>query len=113
MPPLRIIFIGTADLACPSLEALTREKDFTVITVVTQPDKPRGRYLKLQPPPVKQAALKASLPVLQPIKARDVNFVAELANLAPDLIVVAAYGQILPQTILDLPRHGCINVHTS
>jgi methionyl-tRNA formyltransferase len=105
--------MGTAELACPSLEALAREQDFSVVSVVTQPDKPKGRDLKLQPPPVKLAALKANLPVLQPIKARDVRFVSDLAKLEPDLIVVAAYGQILPQAILDLPRHGSLNVHTS
>lgn len=113
MPPLRIIFMGTADLACASLQALCREKDFTVIAVVSQPDKPKGRDLKLQPTPVKALALAEGLPVLQPARTRDEAFISELRQLQPDLIAVAAYGQILPQAILDLPRFGCLNVHTS
>jgi methionyl-tRNA formyltransferase len=113
MTPLRIIFMGTAELACASLDALAKSKDFQVIAVVTQPDKPKGRDLKLQPSAVKTLALKLNLPVLQPTKARAEDFVATLRELKPDLIVVVAYGQILPQTILDLPRLGCLNVHTS
>ena len=110
---LRIIFMGTADLACASLRALCREKSLAVVAVVSQPDKPKGRDLKLQPTPVKTLALAEGLPVLQPARARDEAFIAELRRLQPDLIVVTAYGQILPQTILDLPRFGCLNVHTS
>jgi methionyl-tRNA formyltransferase len=113
MPSLRIIFMGTADLACASLRALCREKSFAVVAVVSQPDKPRGRDLKLQPTPVKALALAEGLPVLQPPRARDETFIAELRRLQPDLIAVAAYGQILPQSILDLSRFGCLNVHTS
>jgi len=113
MPPLRIIFMGTADLACASLRALCRETSFQVITVVSQPDKPKGRDMKLQPTPVKELALAEGLPVLQPRRARDEEFIAQLRALQPDLIVVAAYGQILPQTLLDIPRLGCLNVHTS
>jgi methionyl-tRNA formyltransferase len=113
MPPLRIIFMGTADLACASLRALCREKSFAVIAAVSQPDKPKGRDLKLQPTPVKALALAEGLPVLQPLRARDESFIEELRRLKPDLIAVAAYGQILPQAILDLPRFGCLNVHTS
>jgi methionyl-tRNA formyltransferase len=113
MAELRIIFMGTAELACASLAALTREQDFRVVAVVTQPDRPSGRALKLQPSPVKEVALKAGLPVLQPAKARDESFIGELRELTPDLIVVVAYGQILPKAILDLPRFGCLNVHTS
>jgi methionyl-tRNA formyltransferase len=108
---LRIIFMGTAELSCPSLELLAR--DFSVAAVVTQPDKPKGRELKLQASPVKILAEKLKLPVLQPLKARDEHFIARLCELKPDLIVVAAYGQILPQAILDLPPHGCLNVHPS
>ncbi len=105
--------MGTAELACTSLEALTRQPDFSVLAVVTQPDRPKGRDLKLQPSPVKQLALRAQLPVLQPERARNENFIHELRQLQPDLIVVTAYGQILPPAILDLPRFGCLNVHTS
>lgn len=113
MPSLRVIFMGTAELACASLAALLRAANLQVIAVVSQPDKPKGRDLKLQPTPVKAAALTAGLPVLQPARARDPAFIEELRQLQPELIVVAAYGQILPQAILDLPRHGCLNVHTS
>jgi methionyl-tRNA formyltransferase len=100
-------------LACPSLEALLRAADFSVRAVVTQPDKPKGRDLKVQPGPIKKIALAHNLPVLQPARAREETFVSQLRQLAPDLIVVVAYGQILPQRILDIPRLGCLNVHTS
>jgi methionyl-tRNA formyltransferase len=111
--PLRVIFMGTAELSCASLEKLSADKNFQVLAVVTQPDKPKGRELKLTPSPVKILAEKLKLPVLQPLKARDENFIAELRALKPDLMVVVAYGQILPQTLLDVPPHGCLNVHTS
>ena len=110
---MNIIFMGTAELSCASLELLARSKNLFIAAVVTQPDKPKGRDLKRQPSPVKSLALKLKLPVLQPERARDERFIAGLRTLKPDLIVVVAYGHILPQTILDLPRHGCLNVHTS
>ncbi len=113
MAALRIIFMGTPELAAASLAALLRETSFLVVAVVTQPDRPKGRELKLQPSPVKQLAVSAGLPVLQPERARDENFLGELRALAPDLIAVAAFGQILPKTLLELPRFGCLNVHTS
>ncbi len=113
MTPLRIIFMGTAELSCASLEKLAADKNFLIIAVVTQPDKPKGRELELQPSPVKILAEKLQLPVLQPLKARDEKFIAELRELKPDLIIVIAYGQILPPAILDLPKFGCLNVHTS
>ena len=81
--------------------------------MVTQPDKPKGRDLKLTPSPVKVLAEKLNFPVLQPLKARDEQFIAQLRELKPDLLVVVAYGQILPQALLDVPRFGCLNVHTS
>ncbi len=105
--------MGTAELSCASLEALARDGAYSVAAVVTQPDKPKGRDLKSQPSPVKSLALKLHLPVLQPVRARDEHFIAELRALRPDLIVVIAYGHILPPPILELPRHGCLNVHTS
>jgi len=105
--------MGTAELSCASLEKLAGDPRFRIAAVVTQPDKPRGRDLNLQPPPVKIMAHKLGLPVLQPAKARDQVFISELRSVEPDLIVVAAYGHILPQAILDLPRFGCVNVHTS
>lgn len=109
----RIIFMGTAELACASLRALHATPQFEVVLVVTQPDKPKGRDLKLQPTAVKAAALELGLPVEQPIKARAAEFVDHLRTFDADLIVVAAYGQLLPQSILDLPKYGCLNVHTS
>ena len=113
MPPLRTAFFGTADLACASLAALTNSPAVEVVAVVTQPDRPKGRNLRPQPSPVKLAAAERKLPVLQPERARNENFVKALAELRPDLIVVAAYGQILPKSILELPRFGCVNVHAS
>lgn len=110
---LRIIFMGTADLAATVLRSLIRDSRWRVISAVSQPDKPRGRDLVLQPTPVKLCALEWGLPVDQPKKARDPEFLERLKKLAPDLIVVAAYGQLLPQELLDIPRYGCLNVHTS
>jgi methionyl-tRNA formyltransferase len=113
MPGLRIIFMGTAPLSCASLKALLAAPGFEVAAVVTQPDRPKGRELKRVPSPVKELALQTNLPVLQPERARAEDFLKSLEALRPDLIVVAAYGQILPKTILELPRFGCLNVHTS
>jgi methionyl-tRNA formyltransferase len=111
--PLRVVFMGTAELACASLESLARSGQFEVAGVVTQPDKPQGRSLQLQPPPVKVAALTLGLPIFQPIKLRQEPAVQTVAQWRPDLIIVAAYGQILPKSVLTLPRHGCVNVHAS
>jgi methionyl-tRNA formyltransferase len=113
MERLRVIFMGTADLACATLRALHQREDLDVVAVVSQPDKPKGRDLKLQPTPVKAVAQAANLAVLQPARARNEVFIQQLRELRPDLIVVAAYGQILPQSLLDVPRFGCLNVHTS
>jgi len=110
--PWRIVFMGTPGFACPSLAALLAGPD-QVVGVVCQPDRPRGRGLALAAPAVKTLALEHGLPVLQPEKVRTPAFLDELRALAPDAIVVAAYGRILPRTILDLPPHGCINVHAS
>ena len=109
---LRIVFFGTPEFAVPSLRALLAGAD-PVVGVVCQPDKPAGRGQHLTPPPVKRVALEAQVPVLQPEKLRPPVFLDALRAWAPDLIVVAAYGRILPKTVLDLPRHGCINVHGS
>jgi len=113
MERLRIVFMGTPDLSCASLRELLASPGFQVTGVVTQADKPKGRDLKLQPSPVKQLALTHGLPLLQPERARNEGFLQQLRSLEPELIVVAAYGQILPVSILELPRLGCINVHTS
>ena len=113
MTALRIVFMGTPELAAQSLRALLAAPDCEVAAVVTQPDQPKGRGLKLQPSPVKAVALDRALPVLQPERARDTAFLNSLKELRPELIAVAAYGQILPPEILELPRFGCLNVHTS
>jgi methionyl-tRNA formyltransferase len=113
MADLSVIFMGTPDLACASLQALLKAPGIQVSAVVTQPDRPKGRELKLRPPPVKELAHTAGIPVLQPAKARDEEFIKQLRKFAPDLIAVAAYGQLLPQSLLELPRFGCVNVHTS
>ncbi len=113
MPQLRIVFFGTAELACHSLAVLAQEPALAVVGVVTQPDRPKGRDLQLRPPPVKELALRLGLPVSQPERARHEDFIEVLRKMEPDLIVVAAYGQILPRAILDMPRFGCINVHAS
>lgn len=106
-----VIFMGTPEFAVPSLWSLSGAH--RVIAVYTQPDRPAGRKQELQPSPVKQAALVHHIPVFQPEKLRKPEVVAQLADLKPDLIVVAAYGQILPQSVLDIPKYGCINVHAS
>lgn len=108
-----LLFMGTPPLAAAVLEALLAAKKYRIVGVVTQPDQPKGRELKLQPSAVKELARKEKLPVFQPERARDPQFVETVCRLAPDLIVVAAYGQILPQSLLDVPRFGCLNVHTS
>ena len=113
MTPLRIIFMGTPGLAATSLRALRAAPEFQVFAVVTQPDQPKGRGLKLQPSAVKEIAQKENIAVLQPQRAREESFIQQMAALKPDLIAVAAYGQILPKAILNLPRFGCLNVHTS
>lgn len=104
--------MGTPAFACPVLDALLVRPD-PVVGVVTQPDRPRGRGLSVAAPEVKVLAQRHGLPVLQPDKVKDPAFEQALRRLAPDLIVVAAYGRILPRTILELPPHGCINVHAS
>ncbi len=105
--------MGTAEIACPSLCALLSRRDFSIVAVVTQPDKPSGRHLKKTSPAVKTLAQEKNLPILQPLRARDETFIEKLKELSPDLIVVMAYGQILPEKILSLPKFGCVNVHTS
>ncbi|AIQ52351.1 methionyl-tRNA formyltransferase [Paenibacillus sp. FSL R7-0331] len=109
---MKIVFMGTPAFAVPSLKMLV-EEGYEVVAVVTQPDRPQGRKKTLMPTPVKEAALALGLPVLQPERLRRPEAVAELAGYAPDLIVTAAYGQILPKSVLDLPPNGCVNVHGS
>ena len=110
---MRIVFMGTPDFAVPSLEALV-QAGHEVCGVFSQPDKPVGRHQnKLKPTPVKECALAHDIPVFQPVKLRDGTALAQLQELAPELIVVAAYGRLLPDDILALPPKGCINVHSS
>lgn len=111
MDRLKVIFMGTPEFAVPSLAALADKTE--IICVVTQPDRPKGRGHKLQPTPVKVFAEENNLRVIQPLKVKAPEVVAQLAELKPDLIVVVAFGQILSQAILDIPRLGCINVHAS
>jgi methionyl-tRNA formyltransferase len=109
---MRILFMGTPDFAITPLEHLILNQ-FQVVAVYTQPDKPVGRSRSLVPPPVKQAALTWELPVVQPTNLKGAEVMAELAGFHPDVIVLAAFGQILPQTVLDIPKYGSINIHPS
>ncbi len=109
---MNIIFAGTPEFAVPSLQALL-DAGFPVGAVYTQPDRPAGRGRKLTASPVKQLALAAGLPVLQPENFKLAADKAQLAALKPDLMIVIAYGVLLPQSVLDIPRHGCINIHAS
>lgn len=109
---MRVLFMGTPDFAVPSLEALV-QAGYEVCGVFTQPDKPKNRGMKLVAPPVKQKAQGLKIPVFQPEKLRDGTALETIRKLAPELIVVAAYGRILPDEILDFPKLGCINVHSS
>lgn len=109
---MRVVFMGTPDFAVGTLEALL-EAGHEVVAVVTQPDKPKGRGKTLMPTPVKEAALARMIPVLQPKKVREPEFVETLRKIGPDVIVVAAFGQIISKEILKMPRYGCINVHAS
>ena len=110
--PLRIVFAGTPEFAAEHLKALLNSP-YQIVAVYTQPDRPAGRGQKLMPSPVKQLAEQQAIPVLQPPTLRDPAAQAELAALKPDLLVVVAYGLILPQVVLDIPRLGCINSHAS
>lgn len=112
MTGLRIVFMGTPEFACPTLATLFARKE-QVVAVVTQPDRPKGRGQQTLPPPVKSLALEHGVSVLQPVKVRLPESVEEIRALEPDLIVVVAFGQILPKALLDIPRLGCINVHAS
>lgn len=109
---MKIVFMGTPDFAVPALEALVKG-GHQVIAVVTQPDKPKGRGKGMAMPPVKEKAMEFNIPVYQPVKVREEGFFQQLRELSPEVIVVAAFGQILPKAILDLPRYGCINIHAS
>ncbi len=110
---VRVIYAGTPQFAVPSLDALAALPDVEIVAVYTQPDRPAGRGQKLAASPVKERALALGVPVEQPLTLRDAAAQAQLAAYAPDVMVVAAYGLILPQVVLDAPRLGCVNVHAS
>ena len=109
---MKILFMGTPDFARSILEKLHKDGE-NIVAVVTQPDKPQGRKMILTPPPVKQYALENGIPVYQPLTLKDGAFAEELSRIDPELIIVAAYGKILPAYILDYPKYGCINAHAS
>lgn len=113
MNKIKVLYMGTPDFAVPALEILNRREDIEVIGVVTQPDKEKGRGYKLMPPPVKQKAEELGIPVFQPLTIKDDAFSAQLTELNPNLIVVAAYGKILPPFVIHYPKYGCINIHAS
>jgi methionyl-tRNA formyltransferase len=104
--------MGTPEFACPTLQMLI-DRGENIVAVVTQPDRPKGRGQQLQAPPVKELALQHGIPVLQPVKVRVPSALEELEAFRPDLIVVVAFGQILPKALLEMPRYGCINIHAS
>ena len=108
---MKVLFMGTPDFAVPSLKKLA--ESYTVVGVVSQPDKPKGRHMTLTPPAVKVAAEELSIPVYQPTTLKDFAFQETLEQLAPDVIVVVAYGKILPKYVLEYPRLGCVNLHGS
>lgn len=109
---MKIIFMGTPDFSVPALNALA-EQGHQMLAVVTQPDKPRGRGKAVQMTPVKEAALELGIAVYQPVKVREEGFLRQIEAMKPEVIVVAAFGQILPQRLLDIPKYGCINIHAS
>lgn len=108
---MRVVFMGTPDFAVPTLQKLIEKHD--VCAVYCQPDKPKGRGHKLQAPPVKEMAIEHDIPVFQPVTFKDEAVVKQLEELSPEVIVVVAYGKLLPKTVLDIPELGCINVHGS
>ena len=109
---MRIVYMGTPDFAVASLERLIAD-GHDIAAVFTQPDKPQGRKMKLTPPPVKQLAMQHDIPVYQPDTFKNESQLALLQELNPEVIVVVAYGKLLPGYVLDLPKYGCINVHGS
>jgi len=110
---MKIVFMGTPDFARGILQALVESKKYEITAVVTQPDRPKGRGNKVLQTPVKEYALSVNLPVYQPQKVKTPEFTAQLREFEPDIIVVAAFGQLLSQAILDIPRVACVNVHAS
>lgn len=110
---MKVLFMGTPDIAAEALRALAESGECGLVGAVTQPDRPKGRGMKMIPPPVKLYAEKIGIPVFQPSTLKDGAFESELAKLSPDLIIVAAYGRILPKYVLEYPRYGCVCAHAS
>lgn len=110
---MKILYIGTSTFACPALEILSRHGDYNIVGVITQPDRPAGRKLELTPSPVKELALKLHLPIFQPESIKSPAVFEQVKYLNPDLTIVAAYGQLLPNNLLSLPRFGTLNIHGS
>ena len=109
---MKVVFMGTPEFAVPSLQKLIDEK-YNIAAVITQPDRPKGRGKKTLAPPIKDLALKYNIPVYQPEKVRTTEFINIMQSINPNLIVVIAFGQILPVEILNIPQYGCINIHSS
>ena len=109
---MRVVFMGTPDIAATCLKKILAD-GFDVVGVYTQPDRPKGRGMKMVYSPVKEVALANELPVFQPENFREDDTVKQLEQLRPDVVAVVAYGRILPQRVLDIPKHGCINIHAS
>ena len=109
---MRIVFIGTGEIGAPTLRALLNA-EHEVAAVVTQPDKPVGREQRIEPPPIKKEIATTGIPILQPPRIKDPQAIEEVRRLTPDVIVVAAYGQILPREVLEIPRLACLNLHAS
>ena len=110
---MRVLFIGTGEIGVPVLRWLLESGEHELVGVVTQPDKPVGREQRIEPPPIKAALAGSSVPVLQPKRIKAEEAVAEIQAIAPDVIVVMAYGQILPRAVLEIPRLACLNLHAS
>src|SRR5450755_1093176 len=110
---MRIVFIGTGEIGVPVLRSLLQSAEHELVGVVTQPDKPAGRAQHIEAPPIKAALAGSALPILQPARIKHEEAVAQIRALAPDVIVVMAYGQILPRSVLEIPRVACLNLHAS
>jgi methionyl-tRNA formyltransferase len=109
---MRIVFIGTGEIGVPALQALLNS-EHEVVAVVTQPDKRVGREQRIEPPPIKKKIAKTRIPILQPARIKDQQATEEIRDFAPDIVVVVAYGQILPRDVLEIPRLACLNLHAS
>jgi methionyl-tRNA formyltransferase len=110
---MRVLFIGTGEIGLPVLRWLVEAEEHELVGVVTQPDKPVGRAQRIEAPPIKAASLGRNVPILQPKRIKSDEAVADIRALAPDVIVVMAYGQILPRAVLEIPRSACLNLHAS